>query len=172
MGEAVDTYSSAVWELASTFKFGKFADQMLRDQLVEKTTSSKGRECLFHGAEGYPCQSDRNRDERRASSVWSARCLVKVNPFSTSQIKDTKSSKFEIKTCISLCIWRASRQLVGLWSCPSYLPQDLQRERTFCLERTSVRYAEDPSLSTNSTATATSTAKTDQPTSITDSPCV
>ncbi|KAJ8046478.1 hypothetical protein HOLleu_05158 [Holothuria leucospilota] len=46
-GEPVDSYISSLRELASTCEFRDFADEMIRDQLVEKTTSTKLRERLL-----------------------------------------------------------------------------------------------------------------------------
>ncbi|PIK53282.1 hypothetical protein BSL78_09810 [Apostichopus japonicus] len=46
-GEPVDTYMSALRELSSTCNFGTFLDEMLRDQLVEKTNSTRIRERLL-----------------------------------------------------------------------------------------------------------------------------
>uniref|UniRef100_A0A8C1RTY5 Uncharacterized protein n=1 Tax=Cyprinus carpio TaxID=7962 RepID=A0A8C1RTY5_CYPCA len=46
-GETTDQYVAALRELAATCEFGAMEDEMIRDQLVEKTNSSRIRERLL-----------------------------------------------------------------------------------------------------------------------------
>ena len=47
VGESIMHYVAALRELPSRCEFGAMADEMIRDQLVEKTNSNRIRECLL-----------------------------------------------------------------------------------------------------------------------------
>ncbi|RXN28336.1 hypothetical protein ROHU_000819 [Labeo rohita] len=46
-GESIDQYVAALRELAATCKFGAMENEMIRNQLVEKTNSARIRERLL-----------------------------------------------------------------------------------------------------------------------------
>ena len=46
-GERIDNFITSLGDLAKTCDFGEFTDQLIRDQVVEKTSSAKIRERLL-----------------------------------------------------------------------------------------------------------------------------
>ena len=74
VGEKIDTFISALRELAKTCDFGDVLDQMIRDQVVEKTNSGKIRERLLMEKD-LTLSKTREIAHREENAVREARAL-------------------------------------------------------------------------------------------------